>query len=864
MTLRRALRLSLAVLVAGALGAGCTGGTGSSASPDGDDGGGAAGGGAGGGANVAPSVTIDSVTGSSGDITISFTLTDANGDACSIAVEYAGGTADPNPLPAKVVGSTANLAPGSHSIVWESMADEFGISDSYDITITPSDGTAVGTAVTHQDHDVDNDRSPVVTLTGSVYAAGNVTIDFDLAESDLQNSDIEVQYRGGSTYDTWTAATVAAGGDDTDLPPAEATYQLIWQIGVDEAGHCGNNYQVRLRAKNRGLVTLDIRDGQDTGDWATSDTNVADESGGANYLEVWGCGRNHHGQLGQGTTTDVSSPARALVITNITAIAAGDNHTVALDGNGNLWTWGDNTYGQLGYSGAGRSTPALLSETGVGGVKVVAIAAGAQHTVALDNNGEVWTWGGNGQGQLGLGDTTDRSAPQKVAGLAGITLIAAGGYHTLVTDGASVWAWGDNQFGQLGDDSTTDRDSPVTYALAATALAAGEAHSLAIVGGSLWSWGLNDVGQLGLGDNADRDQPANTTLAVAGIAAGLKHTVALTAAGAVRTTGRNLNGQLGDGTNVDSNAAPAAMNPAVNTGAAVAAGGYHTAIAEAAGTALACGYNDYGQVGDDSTSSRSAPTAVSTMTDVGLVAGGLHHTVYAVGIDDASAAAVPAALYVPGSDFVTIQGAIDAARPGDRVVVMPGEYFENLNFRGKAIAVQSQAGPQRTILNGPDGSIPTVSFITGEGRRSVLRGFTVRGGQVGVLALDAGPTLADNVLESGLDCGRPLAGLGSRLSGWFRELAADSAVRLGDDRIAAAGRWLAGDASGVLAEALAGARRPRGGADPAPARRVPPAGARGGWRAALPVLIPAMGLLALAAAIAAGRRKGRAGGRNGA
>jgi hypothetical protein len=118
-------------------------------------------------------------------------------------------------------------------------------------------------------------------------------------------------------------------------------------------------------------------------------------------------------------------------------------------------------------------------------------------------------------------------------------------------------------------------------------------------------------------------------------------------------------------------------------------------------------------------------------------------------------------LEVPTSEYPTIQSAMDAAPPGARILVAPGEYRESLNFHGKALTVESQEGPDCTAIVGAGDGLPAVAFTGGEGRDAVLRGFTVRGGAVGVEVRASEPTVAGNVIVSGLACAEP--GTRSRL-----------------------------------------------------------------------------------------------------
>src|SRR5262249_19254446 len=144
---------------------------------------------------------------------------------------------------------------------------------------------------------------------------------------------------------------------------------------------------------------------------------------------------------------------------NVVAVAMGVSHTVALRSDGTVWTWGDNAQGQLGDGGvlASRSVPGLVS----GLTDIVAIAAGFDHTLALKSDGSVYAWGDNFGGQIGDGTTVDRKAPFKIPGLSGVTAVAAGAYHSVAVLGnGTVSTWGLNTSGQLGDGSHTNRSTP--------------------------------------------------------------------------------------------------------------------------------------------------------------------------------------------------------------------------------------------------------------------------------------------------------------------------------------------------------------------------------------------------------------------
>jgi alpha-tubulin suppressor-like RCC1 family protein len=184
----------------------------------------------------------------------------------------------------------------------------------------------------------------------------------------------------------------------------------------------------------------------------------------------------------------VTLPAR----TRVTAIAAGGEHWLALTSAGHILAWGDNSSGDLGNgttvsTDETQGTPMPAVAALPAGTRVTAIAAGTHDSLALTADGRVFAWGSNSFGQLGDGSLTSSLVPVPVDLPAGtrVIAIAAGDYHNLaLTSDGRLVAWGYNAWGQLGDGSTADSPVPVPVELPAgtrvTAIAAGGNHSLVL------------------------------------------------------------------------------------------------------------------------------------------------------------------------------------------------------------------------------------------------------------------------------------------------------------------------------------------------------------------------------------------------
>ncbi len=253
--------------------------------------------------------------------------------------------------------------------------------------------------------------------------------------------------------------------------------------------------------------------------------------------------------MGDGTNTNRSTPVTVNLPpgTEVTAIAGGDDHSLALTSADTVLAWGENNDGELGDgTTTDRSTPITVNLPA--GVAVTAIAAHGDHNLALTSTDTMLAWGANFGGQLGDGTTTSKSTPVNVNLPAGVTItaIAAGDEHSLaLTSTGTVLAWGDNFDGQLGDGTNTNRSTPVDVNLptgvTVTAITGGNLHSLAVTStGTVLAWGENSSGQLGDGTTTNSSTPVNVDLppatTITAVAAGDAHSLALTAPPTSTTT----------------------------------------------------------------------------------------------------------------------------------------------------------------------------------------------------------------------------------------------------------------------------------------------------------------------------------------
>ena len=388
-------------------------------------------------------------------------------------------------------------------------------------------------------------------------------------------------------------------------------YNSSGQLGNGTTSYGGQSAPVRVKTPDRKTYP----------DLPADFTYLQVSAGGGHSLalgsdgNVYAWGYNGNGRLGDGTTTEQHAPVRVKTPDRKTypdlpadftylQVSAGGSHSLALGSDGNVYAWGLNDHGQLGNgTSSSRTTPVRVKTPDrstypdlPADFTYLQVSAGWDHSLAVGSDGYAWAWGCNWSGNLGnniasgYNDTNpvpvrvrDPASPtDKSKGLQAAQVSA--GYHDSLAVGSdgNAWAWGYNGYGQIGDNSTNNRSVPVRVrdpasptdkgrGLQATQVSGGYYHSLAVGSdGNAWAWGYNNNGQLGNNSYSSSSVPVR----------------------------------------VRDPASPADKSKGLQ--AAQVSAGYHDSLAVGSdGNAWAWGYNYYGQLGDNSTNSKSVPVPVS-------------------------------------------------------------------------------------------------------------------------------------------------------------------------------------------------------------------------------------------------------------
>ncbi len=302
-----------------------------------------------------------------------------------------------------------------------------------------------------------------------------------------------------------------------------------------------------------------------------------------------------------------------------TAFSTGGGQTCGVRSDGTVFCWGYNGDGRCGN---GTYTTPLVVPTQVSGIGTNGskVEGGGHHACGIRTNGSAWCWGSNSSGQLGNGTTTTSNVPVAVTNMgSNVTAVSSGTYHSCGIRSGALYCWGRNEHGQLGDNSTMNASTPVSVigmTSGVTHVSCGDNHTCARKSdGSLRCWGRNDYGQLGDNSTVDRYSPvlvSGMTSGVSMVSAGSFFTCAVRTDGSLRCWGRNDYGFVGDGSTTQrlTPVTPSGMGSGVQ---AVASGGHQNCALKTNQSIWCWGLNNFGQLGNGNTTDSLVPVQVQSL-----------------------------------------------------------------------------------------------------------------------------------------------------------------------------------------------------------------------------------------------------------
>jgi alpha-tubulin suppressor-like RCC1 family protein len=398
-----------------------------------------------------------------------------------------------------------------------------------------------------------------------------------------------------------------------DLDPLN-TARLVDSVGsIDASFSVQSLVDLPLAADNTGrfIYVIDIEDYRysDGVNWVNEyDSTPSD-------FQIWSWGLGSFGQLGDGTTVSKCSPVQEISSsTDWCQVSAGSCISSALKTNGEIWSWGRGICGQLGDgSTVNKCSPVQEISSSTNWCQVSAGSVSA-HSSAIKTTGEIWSWGINTFGNLGDGTLVSKCSPvQEITSSTNWCQVSAGGgFSSAIKTTGEIWSWGCNNLGLLGDGTATTRTSPVREISSSTdwcQVSAGFVSSSAIkTTGEIWSWGAGGNGRLGDGTTINKCSPVREISSSTDWCqvSSNNHTSAIKTTGEIWSWGIGSCGRLGDGTTVNK-CSPVQEISSSTDWCQVSAGYAHSSALKTNGEIWSWGRGLCGQLGDGSTVNKCSP-----------------------------------------------------------------------------------------------------------------------------------------------------------------------------------------------------------------------------------------------------------------
>jgi alpha-tubulin suppressor-like RCC1 family protein len=444
-----------------------------------------------------------------------------------------------------------------------------------------------------------------------------------------------IAIRNNGTIWSWggNSFNLGDGSNISKSSPVQIGNQSNWS-GVDMTANSSfaRNTSGKLYSTSLGMVYGKSSPIQVTNatNWDSFSAGVYTAHGIKTNGTLWGWGHNGNGEIGDSTSINKGSPVQIGTHANWSKVSAGMSFVMAIKNDGTLWGWGLNNSGQLGNNTTiTRSSPVQV------GVESnwSQVSAGTSHTMAIKTNGTLWGWGSNSGTQIGDSSFSSKSSPVQIGTLSNWSQVSSGVSATMAikTDG-TLWSWGYNLFNLMGFSSVNYFISPVQVGTDTnwSKVAIGAQTTIAIKSDkTLWAWGSNRINNgtpLGIFVSTSNPSFVNTNNLYKEISAGQSFSMAIATNGTLWGWGVNSSGQLGNG-NLTTQSSPVQIGTLSNW-SKVASGDSFSVSIKTDGTLWAWGVqNSYGELGDNTTTNRSSPVQIGTLSNWSQISAGIDHMV---------------------------------------------------------------------------------------------------------------------------------------------------------------------------------------------------------------------------------------------